>query len=64
MLLSIPALTCVASFKDFTPVYGADLAQEDICAIRYETGNEDFELHKCYFDIEAVQFHRDDPAKG
>ena len=50
--------------RDFTPVYGADLAQEDICAIRYETGNEDFELHKCYFDIEAVQFHRDDPAKA
>jgi DNA polymerase elongation subunit (family B) len=50
--------------KDYTPVYGADLAQEDICAIRYETGHEEFEMHKCYFDIEAVQFKRDDPLKA
>tara|TARA_A200000159_G_scaffold24384_1_gene21508 strand:+ start:21257 stop:23998 length:2742 start_codon:yes stop_codon:yes gene_type:complete len=50
--------------KDYTPVYGADLAQEDICAIRHQVGNEDFDLHKCYFDIEAVQFHRDDPLKA
>ena len=50
--------------NDYTPVYGADLAQEDICAIRYETGHEEFELHKCYFDIEAVQFKRDDPLKA
>jgi DNA polymerase elongation subunit (family B) len=50
--------------NDYAPVYGADLAQEDICAIRYETGHEEFELHKCYFDIEAVQFKRDDPLKA
>jgi DNA polymerase elongation subunit (family B) len=49
---------------DYTPVYGADLAQEDLCAIRYETGAEEFELRKCYFDIEAVQFERDDPLKA
>lgn len=49
--------------KDYTPVYGADLAQEDLCALRYGIGAEEFDQHKCYFDIEALQFERDDPDR-
>lgn len=49
--------------NDLTPVYGADLSQEDLCAIRNEVGTEEYDLHKCFFDIEALQFERDDPLK-
>ena len=48
----------------YEPVYGADLAQADLCAITHEVGSEEFPLHTCYFDIEALQFKRDDPLKA
>ena len=41
----------------------ADLSQEDLCAIRNEVGTEEYDLHKCFFDIEALQFERDDPLR-
>jgi DNA polymerase elongation subunit (family B) len=54
----------VRSFlRNYGPIYGADLDQQDAVIIDNDLNISEYKQHIGYFDIEALQFKRDDPAK-